>query len=94
MKALLDGNLSTQDGIHRCVDAAEALQKCMDSKIHPSLEKMAAVQDQRKRFEKLKSTFAKRLSHHLNNLFIHQVKYIIFHFFAHNVPRVYFTFRN
>ncbi len=73
MKALLDGNLSTQDGIHRCVDAAEALQKCMDSKIHPSLEKMAAVQDQRKRFEKLKSTFAKRLSHHLNNLFIHQV---------------------
>ena len=35
---------------------------------------MAAVQEQRRRFVKLKTTFAKRLSHHLNNLFIHQVR--------------------
>ena len=35
MKALLDGNLSTTSGIERCIEAAEALQKCMHSEIHP-----------------------------------------------------------
>ena len=37
-----------------------------------ALSKMVAVQDQKKKLNQLKSSFAKRLSHHLNNLFIHQ----------------------
>ena len=35
MKALLDGNLSTTSGIEQCIEAADALQKCMHSEIHP-----------------------------------------------------------
>jgi hypothetical protein len=35
---------------------------------------MAAVNEQQKRFVKLRTAFSKRLSHHLNNLFIHQVQ--------------------
>jgi hypothetical protein len=38
-----------------------------------ALEKMTAVAEQRKRYNQYKVAFAKRLSHHLNNLFIHQV---------------------
>ena len=43
-----------------------------------ALDRMAAVADQRKRFAQIKLTFAKRLAHHLNNLFIHQVSYQVF----------------
>ncbi len=36
MKALLDGNLSNTAGIEECIEAAEALQKCMLSQVvHP-----------------------------------------------------------
>ena len=35
--------------------------------------KMGAVEEQQKRFKKLSTNFSKRLAHHLNNLFIHQV---------------------
>ena len=45
--------------------------------IPAALERMAAVADQRKRFTQIKLTFAKRLAHHLNNLFIHQVGHIV-----------------
>ena len=41
-----------------------------------ALVKMTAVQEQQRRFGKLKSTFAKRLSHNLNSLFIQQVSRI------------------
>lgn len=34
-KALMDGNLSTTAGIEQCIQAAEALQKCMSAEIHP-----------------------------------------------------------
>ena len=72
MKALLDGDLSSSRGIEQCSEAAIRLQHCMAAEIHPSLSRMAAVQEQRKRFTRLKATFAMRLGHHLNNLFIHQ----------------------
>ncbi|XP_013397565.1 exocyst complex component 1 isoform X1 [Lingula anatina] len=71
-KALLDGDLSTPSGIYESTEAAEELQKCMAAEIHPALMKMQAVQEQQKRFGKYRVAFAKRLSHHLNNLFIHQ----------------------
>lgn len=71
-KALLEGDLATPAGIYECTAAAEALQKCMQAEIHEALTNMQAVQEQKKRFDKMKASFAKRLSHYLNNLFIHQ----------------------
>jgi hypothetical protein len=35
IKALLDGDLTTPNGIYECTAAAEALQKCMAADIHP-----------------------------------------------------------
>ena len=72
MKALLDEDLSTPRGIQVCTQASKHLLKCMSADIHPSMKKMAAVQEQLKKFNKVKATFAKRLAHHLNNYFIHQ----------------------
>ena len=50
--------------------------------IFSALTKMAAVEEQQKKFTKFATGFAKRLAHHLNNLFIHQVskkKYVHLH---------------
>jgi uncharacterized membrane protein YiaA len=41
--------------------------------IFSALIKMAAVEEQQKKYTKFATGFAKRLTHHLNNLFIHQV---------------------
>ncbi|CAE1251875.1 EXOC1 [Acanthosepion pharaonis] len=70
--ALLDGDLQSQAGINECTAAAEALQKCLHTDIHPALQNMAAVEEQQKRFENFTNQFAKRLAHHLNCLFIQQ----------------------
>ncbi|XP_052078760.1 exocyst complex component 1-like isoform X1 [Mytilus californianus] len=72
LKALQDGELSTPNGIYECTAAALALHKCVNINIHPALTKMAAVEEQQKKFTKFAASFAKRLAHHLNNLFIHQ----------------------
>ncbi|ELT89930.1 hypothetical protein CAPTEDRAFT_229168 [Capitella teleta] len=72
MRALLDAELTSATGVAECTAAAQELQKCMAAEIHPSLMRMVAVQEQQKRFAKLKTAFSKRLAHHLNNLFIHQ----------------------
>ncbi|XP_025088337.1 exocyst complex component 1-like isoform X2 [Pomacea canaliculata] len=72
MKALMDGDLTSPSGIYECTVAAQALHKCMNAEIHPSMLKMAAVEEQQKRFRKLSSKFSQRLAHHLNNQFIHQ----------------------
>ena len=72
LKALQDGELSTPNGIYECTSAALALHKCVNINIHPALTKMAAVEEQQKKYTKFATGFAKRLTHHLNNLFIHQ----------------------
>ncbi|CAL1546243.1 unnamed protein product [Lymnaea stagnalis] len=72
MQALMDGDLSTQNGIVECTAAAQALHHCMNADIHPSLLRMGAVEEQQKRFKKVSANFSKRLVHHLNNLFIQQ----------------------
>ncbi|KAK7495288.1 hypothetical protein BaRGS_00013470 [Batillaria attramentaria] len=72
MQALMDGDLTTPNGIFECTAAAQALHRCMNADIHASMLKMAAVEEQQKRFKKLSTNFSKRLAHHLNNLFIHQ----------------------
>ena len=69
----MDGDLTTSAGISECTVAAQALWKCMNAEIHPSLQKMRATEEEQKRFKKLATNFSKRLCNHLNNLFIHQV---------------------
>ncbi|ESO90675.1 hypothetical protein LOTGIDRAFT_233685 [Lottia gigantea] len=72
MSALLDGDLSTPNGIYECVQAAQALHRCMNIEMNPALKRLGAVEEQQKKFNKISSNFSKRLSQHLNNLFIHQ----------------------
>ncbi|KAK3099143.1 hypothetical protein FSP39_000104 [Pinctada imbricata] len=72
LKSLTDGDLSTPTGICDCTAAALALQRCTNVDIHPALKKMSAVEEQQKKFGRFSTGFAKRLAHHLNNLFIHQ----------------------
>ncbi|XP_035825446.1 exocyst complex component 1 isoform X2 [Aplysia californica] len=71
-QALMDGDLTSPAGIVECTQAAQALHSCMNAQIHPSLQRTRAVEEQQKHFKKLAIHFSKRLSHHLNNLFIHQ----------------------
>ncbi|KAL4230853.1 Exocyst complex component 1 [Mactra antiquata] len=72
MKSLIEGDLSTPNGILECTAAAQQLQRCRHASIHPALQKMAAVEEQMKKFNKLSADFSRRLARHLNNLFIHQ----------------------
>nr|XP_019931037.2 exocyst complex component 1 [Aedes albopictus] len=68
--ALTDTDL-TPKGLPAAIAAGKALQTAMNSDIDPSLLRLTAVQDQRKRFEKWKAKFSQTVSRHLNNLFIH-----------------------
>lgn len=43
----------------------------MNSQLDPALLRLAAVQEQRKRFENYKNKFSRIISRQLNNLFIH-----------------------
>ncbi|XP_077983719.1 exocyst complex component 1-like isoform X2 [Glandiceps talaboti] len=72
IKALIDGDLSSPNGIHDCSEAAQHLQEKRDMELHPSLRKMTAVTEQLNLFEKLSVGFAQRLSAHLNGIFVHQ----------------------
>lgn len=69
--ALLDGDLTSPAKVVECCNAASALLRAMNAKIHPCLLKMTAVQEQQKLFENLRLKFSQRLNRHLNNLFIH-----------------------
>lgn len=68
---LTDTDLTSAAGLEAAIVAAKALQTCMNCSIDPALLRLAAVQDQRKRFEKWKAKFSQTVSRHLNNMFIH-----------------------
>ncbi|KAL7733248.1 hypothetical protein ACLKA6_004753 [Drosophila palustris] len=70
-QALDDPDLKTAVGRKAAIAAAQCLQQAMNSDIDPSLLRLEAVQDQRKRFEKWKQKFSGTVSRFLNNLFIH-----------------------
>lgn len=72
VKSLMEGDLSTPNGILDCTAAAQQLQRCRQADIHPALRQMAAVEEQVRKFNKLAADFSRRLATHLNNLFIHQ----------------------
>uniref|UniRef100_A0A673VPI1 Exocyst complex component 1 n=1 Tax=Salmo trutta TaxID=8032 RepID=A0A673VPI1_SALTR len=72
IRALQDGDLSSPKGIEACINASEALLQCMDVALRPGHEKLMAVKQQQHLFTELRDTFARRLTNHLNNVFVHQ----------------------
>lgn len=70
-RVLDDADFTTPEGLAIAVKAANALKVAMNSDIDKALLQMAAVQEQRKKFEKYKEKFSRTLSRQLNNLFIH-----------------------
>uniref|UniRef100_A0A673GVI4 Exocyst complex component 1 n=1 Tax=Sinocyclocheilus rhinocerous TaxID=307959 RepID=A0A673GVI4_9TELE len=72
IKALQEGDLSSPKGIEACINASEALSQCMDVALKPGHDKLMAVKQQQHLFSELRDTFARRLTNHLNNVFVHQ----------------------
>ncbi|CAG2100013.1 unnamed protein product [Medioppia subpectinata] len=81
-ECLLEGDLTTKNGIALCISAANDLQKALNADIHPSLSYMTAVQEQRKLLNRTCNRFSSRLSHHLNNLFSHLTNQYSDHFLS------------
>uniref|UniRef100_A0A3B3UNX1 Exocyst complex component 1 n=1 Tax=Poecilia latipinna TaxID=48699 RepID=A0A3B3UNX1_9TELE len=73
IRALQEGDLTSPRGIEACISASEALLQCMNVALRPGHEQLAAVNQQQKLFAELRDTFARRLTNHLNNVFVHQV---------------------
>uniref|UniRef100_A0A673XX44 Exocyst complex component 1 n=1 Tax=Salmo trutta TaxID=8032 RepID=A0A673XX44_SALTR len=72
IRALQEGDLSSSKGIEACINASEALLQCMNVALRPGHEKVMAVKQQQHLFTELRDTFARRLTNHLNNVFVHQ----------------------
>uniref|UniRef100_A0A674NB58 Exocyst complex component 1 n=1 Tax=Takifugu rubripes TaxID=31033 RepID=A0A674NB58_TAKRU len=72
IRALLEGDLSSPKGIEACINASEALLQCINVALRPGHDKLTAVKQQRELFSELRDKFARRLTNHLNNVFIHQ----------------------
>lgn len=72
IRALQDGDLTSPKGIEACINASEALLQCMNVALRPGHEKLMAVKQQQHLFAELRDTFARRLTNHLNNVFVHQ----------------------
>ncbi|XP_071201948.1 exocyst complex component 1-like isoform X7 [Salvelinus alpinus] len=72
IRALQEGDLSSSKGIEACINASEALLQCMNVALRPGHEKLMAVKQQQHLFTELRDTFARRLTNHLNNVFVHQ----------------------
>ncbi|XP_028857297.1 exocyst complex component 1 isoform X2 [Denticeps clupeoides] len=87
IKALQDGDLSSPKGIEACINASEALLQCMNVALRPGHEKLTAVKQQQQLFCELRDTFARRLTNHLNNVFVHQFNH--FSHFKMTIPQFY-----
>ncbi|XP_062411670.1 exocyst complex component 1 isoform X3 [Sardina pilchardus] len=72
IRALQEGDLSSPKGIEACINASEALLQCMNVALRPGHDKLAAVKQQQMLFNELRDNFARRLTNHLNNVFVHQ----------------------
>ncbi|KAF5308647.1 hypothetical protein FQR65_LT06108 [Abscondita terminalis] len=66
-----DADLTTNQGLKSAIEAGNALRDAMNSQLDPALLRMAAVQEQKKRFEKFRDKFSRNICRQLNNLFIH-----------------------
>uniref|UniRef100_A0A3B5A251 Exocyst complex component 1 n=1 Tax=Stegastes partitus TaxID=144197 RepID=A0A3B5A251_9TELE len=72
IRALQEGDLTSPKGIEACINASEALLQCMNVALRPGHDKLMAVKQQQLLFAELRDTFARRLTNHLNNVFVHQ----------------------
>ncbi|CAL8306958.1 unnamed protein product [Lota lota] len=72
IRALQEGDLSSPKGIEACINASEALLQCMNVALRPGHDQLLAVKQQQHLFSDLRDTFARRLTNHLNNVFVHQ----------------------
>ncbi|XP_048832230.1 exocyst complex component 1 isoform X7 [Brienomyrus brachyistius] len=72
IRALQDGDLSSPKGIEACINASEALLQCMNVALRPGHDRLMAVKQQHQLFGELRDHFARRLTNHLNNVFVHQ----------------------
>ncbi|KAL7397514.1 hypothetical protein ABVT39_023361 [Epinephelus coioides] len=72
IRALQEGDLTSPKGIEACINASEALLQCMNVALRPGHDKLMAVIQQQLLFAELRDTFARRLTNHLNNVFVHQ----------------------
>ncbi|XP_026088782.1 exocyst complex component 1-like isoform X1 [Carassius auratus] len=87
IKALQEGDLSSPKGIEACINASEALSQCMNVALNPGHDKLMAVKQQQQLFSELRDTFARRLTNHLNNVFVHQFNH--FSHFKMSIPQFY-----
>uniref|UniRef100_A0A8C3LQF8 Exocyst complex component 1 n=1 Tax=Chrysolophus pictus TaxID=9089 RepID=A0A8C3LQF8_CHRPC len=70
IKALQEGDLTSSRGIEACTNAADALLQCMNVALHPGHDMLHAVKQQQQRFSDLREQFARRLTNHLNSVFV------------------------
>ncbi|XP_072294347.1 exocyst complex component 1 isoform X3 [Eucyclogobius newberryi] len=87
IRALQEGDLTSPKGIEACINASEALLQCMNVALRPGHEKLSAVKQQQHLFAELRDTFARRLTNHLNNVFVHQFNH--FSYFKMTIPQFY-----
>ncbi|XP_038136640.1 exocyst complex component 1 isoform X2 [Cyprinodon tularosa] len=87
IRALQEGDLTSPRGIEACISASEALLQCMNVALRPGHDQLAAVNQQQKLFCELRDTFARRLTNHLNNVFVHQFNH--FNYFKMTIPQYY-----
>ncbi|KAL2089885.1 hypothetical protein ACEWY4_014573 [Coilia grayii] len=87
IRALQEGDLSSPKGIEACINASEALLQCMSVALRPGHDKLAAVKQQQMLFCELRDAFARRLTNHLNNVFVHQFNH--FSHFKMTIPQFY-----
>ncbi|XP_021460022.2 exocyst complex component 1 isoform X1 [Oncorhynchus mykiss] len=87
IRALQEGDLSSSKGIEACINASEALLQCMNVPLRPGHEKLMSVKQQQHLFTELRDTFSRRLTNHLNNVFVHQFNH--FSHFKMTIPQFY-----
>ncbi|RWS28525.1 exocyst complex component 1-like protein, partial [Leptotrombidium deliense] len=66
---LFETDLRTSSGLMLCYLAANQLQECLTTDIHPAFCYMHAVQEQRKNLEDIQKRFASRLYSQMNDIF-------------------------
>ncbi|KAK3866865.1 hypothetical protein Pcinc_027628 [Petrolisthes cinctipes] len=71
VKDLCEPDLNKANSLSQAIRAAELLQTVISAPIPQHLTQLQAVQDEKKRFDKLRVRFSQIVSRHLNNLFIH-----------------------
>lgn len=62
---LFEGDISTEKGIRIALSAANTLADCLHSGIHPALNQLYAVQEQKSKLERIQDKFAERLLRHI-----------------------------